>query len=131
MCHTSFQLPTNDITWLVFRCVMADVFYRAVACEIYHQVGHTPVVDIFIRPRQTPVVGVFTEVSLHVFMHFFLQVYTQLSVSPDYHICTNTFIGRHIAIWVVEAKIGRVVLHLLIGKCIGRVSQLSIEIDLR
>ena len=116
MCHTALQLPTNDITWLVICGILTDAFHHTVAFEIDHQVGHPSVVDVFIGSGKAPVVGVFIKVGAHVFMYFFLQIDTQLSVSSDDYIGTHTFVGRHIAIGVVEAKVGRIVFHLLVGE---------------
>jgi len=76
-------------------------------------VADTAVINVFVRPRQTPVFGVGAEVLLHIFVNGLLKIKVESGAErSDDHICANTCVGRDIAVWIRQFYVFSVIPHI-------------------
>ena len=88
-------------------------------------------VDIRVRFFQSPLLRIEGKVSLHVSVHFFLQVDADGSIGSDDDIRADSDIIRDIAAWIGNFSITAVIAHLVPGSlsCCG--DQLAREVVCR
>lgn len=98
--------------------------------EKNHKIWYSSMVNVRVRPGKSPILGIYSKICFHILMHFLLQINSKLSIGSYYNVGTNTFVGRHISVWVIYCKISGVVNNLLFGQHKRRVGKLFIKSSL-
>lgn len=84
--------------------------------EKNHKIWHSSMVNVRVRPGESPILGIHFKICFHILMHFLLQINSKLSIGSYYNVGTNTFVGRHISVWVIYCKITGVINYFLFGQ---------------
>ena len=62
---------------------------------------------------KAPIIWIQFKILHHVFMDTLLKVDAQFAIGTYYDIGADSLVSRDIAVWIIDAKIRRVVPHLL------------------
>ena len=83
---------------------------KTLPLKITAQVWHPPMVDVFVRFFQPPILRILIERRSHILVHQLLQIHRlPLPHRPNDHVRTDASILRNIAPGISQAHVGRVI----------------------
>jgi hypothetical protein len=106
---TAPEVPGNDVSGMVIRCVLGDQELFAGTPEIGHEVGYTPVIDILVRRAQTPPLGICRKVGPNVFVYQPLEIDAVDAEGTDEDISADTGLEIDITIRIRNAFVAAAV----------------------
>ena len=87
--ETSDQIPG-----LKCLCGKGEREFEILSLEVFLEVGHASMIDVFVCCFQTPIFRIDSKGALHVLMHFFLQIDAVLAHGTNHHIRANAAFDR-------------------------------------
>src|SRR4029077_12636297 len=126
MRHVPAKIPGNKISRGVVLRARADKKRFSFTSEEGHQIRDAAMIDIRVGVCQkpAPLIRVCGKIVQHVLVNLFLQI------DPDGAVGTNDFVGahagicRHVAVWIWNSDVGRVIPNGMVRALYGGVDQL-------
>ena len=66
-------------------------------------------IDVGIRPLESPNPRIFTEIALHILVNFLLEVNANGAVTADDHVRAHAGISRYVPAWIRNYHVFRII----------------------